>query len=371
MLLACEAEAPDPRAPEPRGEVPSPDLELEERLEPPPSSAWPTEVRSLREAVDAFTTVEACLQELRARTPTAVAEGLADLSYDGFFDDVCRALEAVKRGSVEGCDALAISTARAGCRRRLAIVHGRPSACPEDRVVPGREAVCVAWAARDPGLCRASRDEVRCRAVLEGDERACRALPAGDRERCRAHVRRYASALGGERAASPATRERAVMTLEVRERGASPITIERDVLDRGVRLVPEACVHAVRLANPLGELEVPVGVRDEPPSFHLELAVPPGRDAPFELALGPTEAVLSLRTPVHGGVTSIAGARGVVRVERFEPRLGGALAGTIEGTLRHAETELEVRGRFATFVRDLDPLPARCGAPARPHAEPP
>lgn len=367
LAIACLAACDDarPAPPEPRGEATTtPDEELEDELDEPPSSAWPSDVDSLHDAVRSFTTVEACLEELRGRTPTAVAEGVADLAYDGFFDDLCRGLDAVKRGSVEGCDALEISTARAGCRRRLALVHGEPSACPEDRVVPGREAVCVAWAARDPGLCLASMEEERCRAVLAGDESGCRTLRPGDRERCRAHVRRYAPALGQERRESPATSEPRVMTLEVRAPGAAPISIERDVLERGVRLAPQVCRYSVVLANPLGELGVPVGLREEEPSFTLELAIDPGREAPIELALGPTDAVLSITTPAHGGVTSFSGASGTVRVERFEPRLGGAIAGTITGALRHADTELAVSGRFATFVRDLEPLPSHC-----PHAQ--
>ena len=226
----------------------------------------------------AFTGVDACLEELRARTPTAVAEGIADLGYDGFLDDVCRGMEAVKRGDVAACDALAISAGRAGCRRRLAIVHGTPSACPDDRVVPGREAVCVAWAARDAGLCRASSDEARCRAVLDDDLRACRPLRGGDRSRCQAEVRRYASALEGERARSPATEAPAVLTLDVGE-GERAIHIERDVLAQGVRLVPAECAYSVALANPLGE--VSFGLRDEAPSFHLELTLPAGARAPF------------------------------------------------------------------------------------------
>ncbi len=360
LALGCDAEAPAGSST--RDEPAAPEVldDGEDALDPPPSSAWPSEVRSLRDAVRGFTSVDACLEELRARTPTAVSEGIADVGYDGFFDDVCRGLEAARDGDVEACDALEISTARAGCRRRLALVHGRADACPEDRVIPGREAVCVAWAARDPGLCRASAEPVRCRAVLAGDADACRTLRAGDRERCRAHVARYASALEGERRDSPATREAAVMTLEVREEGGAPIALSRDVLERGVRVSPRGCDYVVPLANALGELTVPVGLEREEPSFHLELSVPGGAREPITLALGADRAVLSLRTPAHGGVTSLSGARGVVTLERFEAALGGAITGTIEGTLRHADTELSVRGRFATFVRDLDALPERC-----------
>jgi hypothetical protein len=333
----------------------TPQLEEEAELEAAPSAAWPTEVRGLREELDAFTTADACVTALRERTATAVAEGLSDLGYDGFFDDLCRGLAAVKAGSEEGCDALAISTARAGCRRRLAIIHARPAACPADRVTPGREPTCVAWASRSPDLCRASDASAQCRAVLDGGEEACARLRAGDRERCRAHVRRYASALGEERVESAAAAAPSVFTLTVGEQ-----TLERDVLDRGVRAVPSGCELAIALANPLGELSIPIGTVE--PTFHLELAIPPGREPPIELALGPSEAVLSVATPEHGGLTSIAGATGTVTLDRLELRRGGALSGTIDGTLRRGDGELPVSGRFATFIRDLEPLPSHCAA---------
>jgi hypothetical protein len=369
LLAGCGSEPPaPPAAEEARPMAPSVRRRVEEAtetLERPPSSAWPTEVRSLAEAVEGFDSVEACLAELRARTPTAVAEGLADLSYDGFFDDVCRGLAAVKAGDVEACDAFEISSARRGCRRRLALVRGEPRACPRDLVVPGREPVCVAWAARAPGLCRAAprAERARCRAVLAGDDAACARLRGGDRRRCEAQVRRYASALGAARAAPGAAAEEAVFRLEVREEGAAaaPLVIARDALARGVRLVPAGCRWEVDLARPVGELPAPLVPGRFEPTFHLELAVPAGLEPPAELPLGATGAVLSLAVPAHGGLTSIAGADGAVELAAFEPRLGGAVRGTVAGTLRRGEVTLAVRGRFATFVRDLDPLPEGCG----------
>ena len=357
-LFACEEPSAPPREDRPRAVTPA-EEEVAEEAAPP--VAWPTDVRGLREDVDAFTTVEACVTALRERTATAVAEGLTDLGYDGFFDDLCSGLAAVKAGSEEGCDARSISTARAGCRRRLAIVHARPEACPADRVTPGREPTCVAWASRDPDLCRASAESAQCRAVLEGGEGACARLRPSERERCRAHVQRYASTLGEERVASPAAAAPSVFTINLGGTlGGGAQTLERDVLERGVRVVPRGCELTIALANPLGEVTIPIGTVE--PTFHLELAIPPGREAPIELTLGPSEAVLSVATPEHGGLTSIAGATGSVTLEQLELRRGGALRGTIEGTLRRGDGELAVRGRFATFIRDLEPLPPHCAA---------
>jgi hypothetical protein len=318
----------------------------------------------LRESVEAFTSVDACLAELRARTPVAVAEGIADLAYDGFFDDVCRGLEAVKSGDPEACDALEVSTVRAGCRRRVAILNGLPAACPSDRVLPGRDPVCVAWAARDGALCQAASigDRTRCRAVLDGEMRACAPLRGGDRGRCEAEVRRYAGALGDDRHESPAAARPAVFELTVSEEGASgdPIRIDSDVLARGVRLAAQGCRYQVALGEPLGDPMLPSGPGRFEPSFHLELTVPMGEGARRTLPLGATDAVLSLALPARGGVTSIAGASGQVGVSAFEPRVGGAVDGTIRGRLRSGDAQLVVEGRFATFVRDLEPLAAHC-----------
>jgi hypothetical protein len=356
-LLGCR----EPRDPRPREEpAPVGDPATLPRLEeePPPSAVWPTEVESLRRAVDQFVSVDDCIAALRARTPTAVSEGIADLGYDAFFDHVCHAMAAVKSGSVEECDALSITTARAGCRRRLAIVHGRPGACPEDRVTPGREPLCVAWAARDRALCRATDATVACRAVLDGDAGSCARLRGGDAERCRALVRRFAEVIGDE--ATESATDAPAFTLEVRKVAEDPLLLERDVLAQGVRLVPQGCTYAVALANPRGEPSLDLAFGDEPPRFHLELVIPPGAEAPMTLRLGADAAVLSVVTPTLGPLTSLVGAEGTVRIDRFEPRLGGAIRGRVRGSLRHGNERVSVEGRFTTFVRDLDALPGHC-----------
>jgi hypothetical protein len=361
LVLAACADPEPPRErlarpePAPREQAPS----EEDALEPPPPSSWPASVDSLLQSVDAFESVDACREDLRARTPTSVAEGLSDLAYEGFFDDVCRALDAVKRGAPEDCDALAASSARSGCRTRIALLHGRASACPAARVMDGPDPLCVAWAVRNADLCTAVAppEDVVCRAVIAGDERACRSLRRGDRERCGAQVRRYAGALGDERTESPAAREPAVFRLEVGE-GADMEILERAVLARGVRAAARGCRYSVALASRHGELAL--GTND--PTFQLELTSA-ATEPPIDLPLGAIDAVLSLRTPARGALDSIAGATGRVRIERFDPALGGAFSGTIEGTLAQGETELPVRGRFSTFFRDVEALPDHC-APA-------
>jgi hypothetical protein len=348
---SASAEAPAPAADRAAGEEGA-------SSEPPPSTAWPTEVESLRDALAVFDTVEGCRATLRARTPTSVAEGIADFAYEGFFDDVCASMGAVREGSIEGCDALAISTARAGCRRRLALVHARPEACPADRVTLGREPVCVAWASRDPGLCRASDAEALCRAVLARDARRCAPLAAGDRSRCEALVRRYGPSI--EDPARESARETPRFALELRRAGDPPLRIERDVLARGVRLEPRGCAWALVLANPRGEPSLASALGVESDRFTLELLVPASARAPLSLPLAHDSAELSVVTHAYGPLSSRAAASGDVQLERFEARRGAPIEGRIEGSLRHGNERISVRGELATFVRDLDPLPAEC-----------
>ncbi len=360
VLGACEEPPPivgqsTPTTPEgPR--IDDPSIE-------PPSSTWPAEVGGLDEELARFSTVDDCRARLRARTPTLVSEGIAELRYDAFFDDVCRSLAAVSEGSVEGCDALSTSALREGCRRRLALSLGRPELCPDGRLVEGRDPVCVAWAARAPELCAAASlaDAPRCRAVLAGDAEGCARLRGGDRGRCEAEVARYAGALGDERAATrlPAPR----MELELRAAGAEPERIERDALSRGVRLAPEGCRWRVALQRPQGERELRLGLGRPEASFHLELVVPTGALVPAVIPLGPGGATLTVTSRERGRLSSVSGAQGEVTLSRFEPTLGGAVEGTLEGTLRAGGEAIRLRGRFASFVRDLDPPDPACPAP--------
>ena len=364
LVSACSEEVPQPPPDERTEPPPRVVAEAQGELPPAPSAAWPDDITDLASSVESFESVEACLAELRARTPTPVAEGLADLAYDGFFDDVCHGMLALKERSAERCDALEVSSVRAGCRRRLALLAGRPELCPRDRVLRGREPTCVAWAARDPGLCRAASelDRVTCHAVLLRSEERCSSADGGDRERCRALVRRYAGALGEEETGT-ARGEQSVFQFTIREEGAEPLEVERSVLARGVRLEARGCRYRVELADELDGLP-PFGQRPEA-SVALELTFAQG-DLPIEIPLGGTDAVLRVRHPSRGALSSIltgapsAGAS-TVTLERFEPRFGGALAGRARATLSDAGASIVVEGRFVTFVRDLEPLEGACG----------
>jgi len=130
--------------------------------------------------------------------------------------------------------------------------------------------------------------------------------------------------------------------------------IAREALGRGVRLVTDGCRTRLRLADPLGE---PGGV--DARTWTLELAFGPRVELPATAALSASEARLTVTTE-RLALDSTSGARGDVVIEAYERELGGAIEGTIEGSLDHGADRVPVRGRFSTFVRDLEPLPDAC-----------
>lgn len=372
VALACSGPAEEAAPTTERSAVQARVEEVAEELEAPPPPSWPTDVTGLGATLEGFTSVESCLAALREGTPTEVAEGVADLRYDGFFDDICRSLSAVQAGEPAGCDALSVSTARRACRLRLAAYHGRPEACPTAGARSGRDAICVAWATRDRGLCRAAAvpDRARCRAVLGGDPAACRAARVERRARCVAEVSRYADALGDERRESPATLVDPVLTLDLEAEGQDTVHIERDVIAAGVRLLATGCRVRVALARAGGELPQPVVTAQSEPTFHLELTVPARVELPLRLPLGAIEAVLTVATPGQGTSSSIDGASGHVEITAWEPRFGGAIAGTISGRLARAgDEEVAVSGQFSTFVRDIEPPAEACSAAGDPGSD--
>jgi len=368
IAVACD-DTPD-RAPsggasdEGAGEAPAP--EEVAAVAEPASSAWPTGAPDLLASLEEVGDAQSCRRRIRAEVPVEVAEAFADLGYEQILDDVCAGLVAVRDRSVEGCDALSVSALRRGCRRRLAIVAGRPDACPGDRALPGREPVCLAWAARDPALCRAAMPDrqARCRAVLAGEPDACDRERGGDRGRCEAMVRRYAPALGDERRESAAeeVEPRFAVTAEVvrDDETVDTVEISRDVLDRGVHLAAEGCSHRLSLRNPLGELPRPASIGGFDGSVEAQLDVPPDVETPHAVPLGPTTAAVRVRVPGHGEATSISGATGEVRLTAWLPERGAEIAGGIEADLALVPGRVRVDGAFRTFVRDVDPLPDSC-----------
>lgn len=214
---------------------------LESALDEPPS-VWPSQgVVELGMDLEREETVAACVRRVRDRLAPEVAEAVADLGYDTFVEDLCGARAAVRAGDEAACDGLSVSTARRGCRRRLAVAHGRPEACPDDVALLGREPLCLAWAARDAGLCRAldGTAAARCEAVLAGDAGRCARLPPNARARCASEVARYGAALGVGRPPRPARAVAPELAFAVwrgarEDDAAVPVETVSHALDRGI-----------------------------------------------------------------------------------------------------------------------------------------
>jgi len=314
--------------------------------------------------------LDACRASLRERMPVEAAEALVDIGYDRFVDDVCAGLAALRERSVAGCDALSVSPLRRGCRRRLALLEGSPDLCPDDPVFPGREAMCLALAAHDSGLCRGTprAERVRCRAIVDNDADHCARDVEEGRERCRAEVRRYGPVIAGESQESEAGNASVEFRLEVRTvpprgRPGDPVIVERDVLDMGVYVRTEGCTHRVTFSNPLGEVPSAGVLAGRSPTATLEITLPAQVALPLHLPLG-TAARLEVTVPGVGQTSSIAGATGKATVVRWSTERGGIVEVRIDGDLALVPGRLLVEGVLRTFVRDVDPLSEGCSAQA-------
>ena len=355
---------------------PSEELPLEDDT-PAPAPFWPEAPQPIASDLARTETREACAARIRASLVTEVAESIAGLGYERFIEDICGGLAAVRTGDVSGCDALSVSSARGSCRRRLALVHGQPEACPADPAVTGREPVCLAWAARDVGLCRGAAlgERARCEAVLAGDARRCRALPTAERPRCTAEIARYGAALGSTRVSSAARLLTAELALEVtitaqRDRAeatsdasaptADTFAVSKPALDRGV--VIARCADGMRVR--IGD------ARRSGAPFHLDgpadaelllrwpADAPPG---PLRVSAETHDAVLRLRIPHENDASSDPDGRGAVTLEAHDATRGSLIAGTIELRWSTPGGRTQVSGSFRTFVRDLlDPDAEEC-----------
>ncbi|MAQ19340.1 MAG: hypothetical protein CMN30_31635 [Sandaracinus sp.] len=348
LLLAGLAGCPD-EATDPAEEPPGPERASREDEAPPdeapPASPWPADVRSLHESLEHFESVDACVAGLRPGLAVEVAELFADLQYVDALHEVCRGLDAVKRGDPETCDGLTSSVVARQCRTRLATYHGTPEACPSDRTTAGaRDPLCLAWATRNAGLCDAAPAHLqgRCLAVATGEPGRCRR----DRERatCEALVARLGDRVNAD---PPADREPAAFTLDGELRGdaLALATGAAEELAHGIVVRVDGCGHVVRL-----ESGRPHRATDSSVALTLEIGWtgedPPTLGTGSEVALGVVGTTYALR--------------GTVDLEGVPETLGDPLEGTFRGTFTRDATDHEVTGTFRTFIRDREPLPARC-----------
>ena len=329
------------------------------------ASPWPEDVTDLGATVERFETTENCTDNLRGRLPAEITDLVTDLGYDTLLDDACESVAAVRAGDLEACDALSVSAVQGGCRVRLAVFHHRPEACPVLTGTAGRDANCVAWASRDPELCRAARgaEGAICRAVFEGEASACDAVRSDLRSRCRARVGRFAAVLGDDRRqVMDEVETHFRLTVRSDDGAGDDVVIDGDDAGRGVILEAEGCTHRLVVGD--------VGVlRARVPKASVSLSIPAGAALPLRLPLGGTAARLLVALPERGIGDSMPGGTGLITVEALGTHVGGRVVISIDGELDLPPRRVATEGHIETFVRDVEALADGCAAEAPPAPE--
>ncbi len=329
------------------------------------ATPWPEEVTDLAATVEHFENTQDCTDNLRSRLPAEITDLVTDLGYDALLDDACQSVAAVRAGSEEGCDALSVSAVRNGCRMRLAVFHRRPEACPVLGGGTGRDPSCVAWASRDPELCRGARgaEGAICRAVFEGEAAACDDARSDVRSRCRARVGRFGAVLGDDRReVMDEVEAHFRLTVRSEDGAGDEVVIEGDDAARGVVLEAEGCTYRLTVGD--------VGVlRAREPKASISLSIPAGAALPLRLPLGGTAARVLIALPGRGIGDSMPGGTGAVTVEALGVNVGGRVVVTIDGQLNLPPGRVAAEGRIETFVRDVEALPEGCAAEAPPAPE--
>ena len=407
LALACDERPPEPTRPPP---PPAPAAPADEP--PPEPTPWPDDVRDLGQSLEAFDDRAGCEARLRAEVPVELAEAFADLRYDAVVEDVCAGLAAAKAEDPDACDALRVTALRRGCRLRAALVAEAPDACPPAAVgTEGRDPLCLAWASRSPALCAGAARRDWCLAVQRNEPGRCRrdAEPA----RCRAEVQRLGpvietagrarrpesafeatlrveeegeeegeagdgragdgepsasgagggeasggeagggEASGGEAGGGEASGGEAGGSEESRDDEAAGEVLARvdapEALERGVTLLAAEGERCARV------LALQVGHRFRE-----------GARVALRATLGPDGSVRLVTIDWAGD--RLAGdvplRAPTLELAPFEARRGAPIRGRFAGSVRVGADLARLRGQFVTHLRDLDPLPAECRAPA-------
>src|SRR5262249_20086008 len=151
--------------------------------DPPPPAG------DLKGELERFVNVDACVSE-RAKLDPLVGDALGALGYDTFLRDACRLLEAAKDKKRETCDRIDSSALRARCQSWVAMIAQTPDECPlqfDGLITRGRNASCVAIAARDPRLCAGEARTIQratCDALVARDPVKCDGLLANQKAQC-------------------------------------------------------------------------------------------------------------------------------------------------------------------------------------------
>jgi hypothetical protein len=332
--------------------------EVEPAVDPPAAAG------DLQAEIQAFTTLDACVEQ-HAHLDPLLGDALEAIGYDTFVRDACRVLEAAKAADAGRCDGIDASSLRQQCASTVAAVKGDADGCPwmvPSRPEGGRDAWCLAVASRDPRLCAAEETRaarVTCEATVRHDPAPCAKLPVrADQARCRRDVDRW-------RNATPAP------DAHLAALAAADGKLHVDGVDAGAPL--DTSLAAI-LARGVVLLEQRDGVR-------FELGSPSLAGTSFIAASPHTQATLSaqifaasdgkrvsldrveLSVPNHSPLsTPLARSTIEAKIDKLDHARGGALAVTLDGDLSDSTGTLHVHLEAATFVRDVVSAKAMYGA---------
>jgi hypothetical protein len=310
----------------------------------------------LKSEADAFHTIEECMQS-HGKSDPVVADALDHMGYDTLVRDACTVLAAVNRKDPQVCTGIDAGALRSRCRALVAITLGKPDQCPmryEGKSEYGREARCVAAAARTPALCMGDdkHDRPACDAIAARDPGKCKTfLLDEEKERCAREAQRLASTLeGGTPLFGELAEGKGSLELHGANGTADPATTNVDLgLDvaTGVVVVQERKGLRFRF----GSSEANVTVR----------AVGPALSASFGATLGVS---ITGDVDVREAHVSVPGAASLtcpsVKCElkaklggKLEPKRGAPVTLTIDGVIGTAPTSYKVHAEVKTFARDV------------------
>lgn len=352
---------------ETRAEVLGLDAAIQAPTDPPAPAG------DLRAELDAFTTVDACV-DARARLDPLVGEAIEAIGYDTFLRDACRILDAAKAREPKRCERIDASSLRERCQTTVAEVIGDANLCPwaeAARPRLGRDPACVAIALRDARMCAGaahSAAQTTCEAIVTHDSARCGNLAHLDAARCERMADRWRRAVPVSSSADrPLWQPRGSLRVETVDAGSS-LGVDVDLgpdVRHGV-VVAEDRNGAHFVVGPLSHS----GLDFIAPSPHVRATLA------FEVLVlpqassrtVPSAQVRRAELVVPGRVaaaTPAAHSTLEAKISRFEPTRGAPLEFTIDGALSDSTGVWPVHGQVATFVRDVlrdDALAGREGA---------
>jgi len=299
-----------------------------------------------------FTTVEACMKQRTATLDPLVGDAVDAIGYDTFLRDACRVLEAAKTKDPKKCELIDASSLRGRCRAVTAMVAGDADGCPlkaPSKPDLGRDAICVAAALRSPAMCEGAqkRDRPACEALLTHDTKKCDAIPLDDlRAPCTRDARRFHAALVGD--ATIASVPAAKGTLTVHGDGrADPaqtsVDLDSDV-GSGVVVVLDGKKTRVTFGHPSETFTATPHVAQPLERTRFGLAFAQSADKPLEIVAASLIVPGALQSSCSATSCALA-----VKVAKLEPKRGGAVELSVDGTIGGFRIHADVQ----SFVRDV------------------